>query len=83
MTTALLPEMIYVCESCSHSWSERRPDGDDPMNCENCGHRYLRVFPLRIVGNDEAAEEYAAMVYDAVQERRSRVTFDFDSARGA
>lgn len=61
------PEIIWVCERCSHSFN--RPElssGADPDCCEACGFRFLRGFPRRIIGNDEAAEEYAASVWDAI-----------------
>lgn len=60
----MYPETRYVCERCAHTWDERRPEGDDPMFCEACGHKWLQVFPLHIVGNGEAAEEFSQSVLD-------------------
>lgn len=55
-----------VCEHCAHAWTWPHED-DLPDRCESCDWLYLRVFPLRIVGNADAAEEYSASVLDSLK----------------
>lgn len=57
-------ETTWVCRHCGHQFNERDGSGD-PDCCENCGHRNLVGFPLRLLGNTEAADEYSQEVVSA------------------
>lgn len=60
-------EITWVCCHCGHQFNEQEAHGD-PEKCESCGHRWLVGFPLRLVGNEEAADEFSQEVVD---ERRA------------
>lgn len=53
-----LSETSWVCEFCAHTFCVRRPEGDDPERCENCGHPQLRGF----APDDPAAEDFTEEV---------------------
>ena len=52
-TTRKDTTMYYVCETCSHYWSEPEP----PSRCENCNHSYLSEWT-----DIDSAEDASAAV---------------------